>query len=135
MTSSSSSSSSSGGLPSNGVPAAGEREHHDVDADYAQWRAQQIESMDRDYQAWRREQADGFAAGFDQWLAWRRQDKATADTSEPDVSGVAGDQANTARYRQGEATSDLALTETGASTSVGLATSDAEADAVPALGR
>ena len=127
MTSSFSSSSASASLPSNGVPAAGELDSHDVDADYAQWRAQQIDAMDRDYQAWRREQSDGFAAGFDQWLAWRRKDKATADSSEPEVSGVAGDQANTARYRQGEATSDLAVTETGASTSVGLATSGDDA--------
>ncbi|RZI84850.1 MAG: hypothetical protein EOP38_07325 [Rubrivivax sp.] len=125
----SSSFSSSAAMPSNGVPAASELDDHDhdVDAEYAQWRTQQIEAMDRDYQGWRRERVSaGLPAGLEAWLGQRRQDKATAHTSEPETSGVAGDQPHTARYRQGQATSDLALTETGGSTSVGLATSGSD---------
>lgn len=121
------SSSSSGGMPSNGVPAAAELQDHDFDADYTAWRAQQLEAMDRDYQGWCRERTQaGQPALFGQWLDQRRQDKATAETSEPETSGVTGDQPHTARYRQGEATSDLSITLTGASASVGLATSKAE---------
>ncbi len=56
-----------------------------------------------------------------------RLDEAST-TAQPLPGGVGEDTASKtdARHRQGEATSDLPLTETGASTHVGLATSHPE---------
>jgi hypothetical protein len=51
---------------------------HDVDdrqfdADYRQWREQQMRELDRDYELWRQERYKKFSEEFDQWRAARRQ--------------------------------------------------------------
>ena len=45
---------------------------HQFDADYRQWREQQMRELDRDYAQWRQERYRKFSEEFDQWRATRR---------------------------------------------------------------
>lgn len=87
----------------------------DLDQQYVRWRVQQIELMDRQYREWRKNPLQTFPQDFEAWR--RRQEEPDALITEEAV----------AHPHHGLAVDDLPITQTGSSTSVGLATSNSDA--------
>lgn len=59
-----------GGADPRGEPRHGHPE--DFEADYHQWRADQLRQLDEDYQAWRQERYQKFSSEFGQWREQRQ---------------------------------------------------------------
>lgn len=87
----------------------------EFDQQYALWRERQLELMDRQYREWRKNPLQTFPQDFE---AWRKGQQ------EPDA--LITEEA-VAHPHHGLAVDDLPITQTGASTSVGLATSNPDA--------
>ncbi len=68
---------SSGG----GFMNASDRYASEHDADYENWRRQQMDEIDRDYMMWQEERRKKFAEEFEKWRGDRKTKSQAADTS------------------------------------------------------